>query len=412
MARLDPHSYNDDAQPVVERLDWKARVDFGSRTLDAEALLSFAEAGSGPLDLDTRELDVRAVLAPDGRRLEYGLAPADPVLGSRLRIELPKGTRAVRIAYRTRPTASALQWLSPAQTAGGAHPFLFSQCQAIHARSVVPLQDTPRLRLRYRAELTVPVALRGLMAAAFVDRAESGAHAVETYEMPQPIPPYLFALAVGRLASRDLGPRTRVWAEPEVLERAAWEFEAVERMLEAGERLFGPYDWDRFDLLTMPPSFPYGGMENPRLTFLTPTLLAGDRSLVGVVAHELAHSWTGNLVSNANAEHFWLNEGWTVYAERRILEVLEGPETTALHAALGRRALDRALERFRAQPGLTKLRTSLAGVDPDEAFSEVPYEKGYLFLRALEEEVGREPFDRFVRAHFSKFRFRSLTTDD
>jgi aminopeptidase N len=230
--------------------------------------------------------------------------------------------------------------------------------------------------------------------------------------MPQPIPPYLFALAVGELASRDLGPRSRVWAEPSVVEAAAWEFHAVDDMLRTAEALFGPYDWERFDLLCMPPSFPYGGMENPRLTFLTPTLLAGDRSLVSVVAHELAHSWTGNLVSNASAEHFWLNEGFTVFAERRIVEALHGADVAALQAALGRRELEATLRRFAERPALTHLRTRLAGVDPDEAFSDIPYEKGYLFLRAIEEAVGREPFDRFLRAYVTSFRFHAITSDD
>ncbi len=230
--------------------------------------------------------------------------------------------------------------------------------------------------------------------------------------MPQPIPPYLFAFAVGELVSRELGPRSRVFAEPSQVEAAAFEFAGVEQMIAAAEQLFGPYDWDRFDILTMPPSFPYGGMENPRLTFLTPTIITGDRSLVNVVAHELAHSWTGNLVSNANAEHFWLNEGFTVFAERRILEVLEGKETAALHSALGRRSLDEAVARFADQPGLTKLRTNLAGVDPDEAYSQVPYEKGCLLLTVLELAVGREAFARFLRAYLDTFRFQSITTDD
>ena len=411
MARLDPHSYNDDTQPEVASLAWRATIDFTTRTLSAEARLRFAAPAEGPLDLDTRDLTIERVDGAEGP-IAYSLQAPEPIFGARLRVELPAGTREVRITYRTSPTASALQWLTPAQTAGGREPFLFSQCQAIHARSLVPLQDTPRIRIRYTAELEVPAQLRGLMAAAFRGRAVAGNLAVEKWEMPQPIPPYLFALAVGNLASRELGPRSSVWAEPEVVERAAWEFAGVDDMLRTAEGLFGPYDWERFDLLCMPPSFPYGGMENPRLTFLTPTLLAGDRSQVSVVAHELAHSWTGNLVSNASAEHFWLNEGFTVFAERRIVEALDGPEVCALHASLGRRDLDEALERFAGQPALTRLRTPLAGIDPDEAFSEVPYEKGYLFLRTIEEAVGRDAFSRFLRRYVEKFRFSAITTDD
>jgi aminopeptidase N len=412
MARLDPHSFADLSQARVAHLTWTARVSFAERVLHGTAELRLAAPAEGPLDLDTRDLTIESVTGEGGAQLAHELSPAEPILGSRLRVQLPARTRALRITYRTSPKASALQWLTPAQTTGGNHPYLFSQCQAIHARSVVPLQDTPRQRTTYEARLTIPKELRALMAAGFVAREDKGAEAIESFAMPQPIPPYLFAFAVGNLASRDLGPRSRVWAEPEVVDAAAREFAGVDGMLTAAEKLFGPYDWDRFDVLTMPQSFPYGGMENPRLTFLTPTVLAGDRSLVNVLVHELAHSWTGNLVSNADADHFWLNEGFTVYAERRILEVLEGKEVSELQAALGRRELEKAIERFADRPQLTCLRNHLAGVDPDDAYSEVPYEKGYLFLRTLEEAVGRPAFDKFLRAYIGRFRFQSITTED
>ena len=412
MARRDPHSYTDDAQPETEAIDLTARVDFAQRVLRGEVTLALRAPGAGPLDLDTRDLAIDEVHDQAGRPLPFVLHPAEPILGARLAIELPAGTTAVRIRYRTSPEASALQWLEPAQTAGRRHPFLFSQCQAIHARSVAPLQDTPRLRIRYTAHLEIPRALVAVMAAAHRGRTEEGEVAVEHFEMPQPIPPYLLAFAVGELASRDLSPRCRVWAEPAVLDAAAWELAGAEAMMGAAEALFGPYDWQRFDTLVMPPSFPYGGMENPRLTFLTPTVIAGDRSLVNVLAHELAHSWTGNLVTNANAEHFWLNEGFTVYAERRILEALEGSEVAALHAAIGRRDLDDAIARFAKQPELTRLRTHLAGIDPDEAYSQVPYEKGYLFLAALDAAVGRAAFDAWLRDYLRTFRFAAITTDD
>ena len=410
--RRDPHSYADDAQPTVRELIWRARIDFDARVVDAEATLVLsAPAAAGPLDLDTRELRIASV--DDGAlALDWELAPAAPILGARLRVALTDGTRRVRIRYRTSPTASALQWLTPAQTAGGVQPFLFSQCQAIHARSIVPLQDTPRVRITFDAELEVPRPLRALMAGAHVGRSERDDAAVERWRMPQPIPPYLLAFAVGELVARDVGPRSRVWAEPSLVEAAAWEFAEVDAMLRTAEALFGPYDWERFDILTMPPSFPYGGMENPRLTFLTPTLLAGDRSLVSVVAHELAHSWTGNLVSNASAEHFWLNEGFTVFAERRIVAALYGADVCALQAAVGWRGLEQAITRFKDKPELTRLHTRLDGIDPDEVFSEIPYEKGYLFLRALEEVAGRDAFDRFLRAYVRDFRFSAIEGDD
>jgi leukotriene-A4 hydrolase len=391
---------------VTKSFDLSLAVDFVSHTLRGKVTLRFAAAAAGRLDLDTRDLVI------EGASVPFVLHPAEPILGSRLELSLPEGTTDVVLSYRTAPGASALQWLSPEQTASGKHPFLFSQCQAIHARSVVPCQDTPAIRQTYTAALEVPAALRAVMAASPVSRAEQGERAVERFEMPQPIPPYLFAFAVGELVSRELGPRSRVWAEPGVVDAAAREFDAVESMLKAAERLFGPYDWERFDLLVMPPSFPYGGMENPRLTFLTPALVTGDKSQVSVVLHELAHSWTGNLVTNANAEHFWLNEGFTVFAERRILEALEGAELAALHSALGREELQKSLTLFASRPELTKLRTTLGGVDPDEAFSVIPYEKGYLFLKTLEATLGRERFDALLKTWLSEHRFGAVTTDD
>src|SRR5205814_912157 len=235
---------------------------------------------------------------------------------------------------------------------------------------------------------------------------------VDVFELPQPTPPYLLAFAVGDLTPRELSPRCAVWAERPLADAAAYEFAEAESMLRAGEELFGPYEWDRYDVLVMPPSFPYGGMENPRLTFVTPSVLAGDRSLVSVIAHELAHAWTGNLVTNASANDFWLNEGFTVYAERRILEALHGRDSAELHAAAGLHDLHTALERFAAHPALTCLRTDLRGIDPDEAFSSVPYEKGSLLLRKLEETAGRPAWDGFLRAYLGAFRFQSVTTQE
>jgi aminopeptidase N len=415
MARLDPHSYADDSHPKVVSLDWHARIDFASRTIDATATLRLAApAPAGPLDLDSRGLEIASITDDAGRAVPFALGDDDATLGRRLSLTLAEGTRALVVRYRTAPGASALQWLDPAQTAGGKHPYLFSQCQAIHARSVVPLQDTPSRRITFDATLTVPVALRGLMAAGFVSRTEQGDVAVERWSLPQPIAPYLFALAVGELEARDLGPRSRVWAEPSVVEKAAWEFEGIDALITAGERLFGAYAWERFDVLVMPPSFPFGGMENPRLTFVTPTLLAGDRSQVRVIAHELAHAWTGNLVTNANAEHFWLNEGWTRYAELRITEAVEGPDVAALLLAICRKDLEEAIQRFanEKRADLTRLRTHLDGVDPDDAFSTVPYDKGNLFLMTIEAAVGRTRFDAFVKSYLDRFRFGALTTEE
>jgi aminopeptidase N len=414
MSHPDPHSCFDDAQPRARRLSLDLFVDFDRHVLDGSATLELAAPGSGPLDLDTKGLTIRSATTPEGVAIPFALGDEQPILGRRLRLELPAGTRAVRIEYETSPEAVALQWLSPAQTEGKRHPFLFSQCQAIHARTVVPVQDSPRARVTYHAEVTVPEALSAVMSAGPAGTRPGKRRGTRTFlfEMPQPIPPYLLALAVGELEGRDLSPRSRVWGEPGTVDRAAWEFAEIEPMIAKAESLFGKYDWDRYDMLVLPPSFPYGGMENPRMTFLTPTLLAGDRSLVDVVAHELAHSWTGNLITNANAEHFWLNEGSTVYAERRITEAIHGEGTAVLGWAIGQKALDAELERFADQPQLTRLRMELAGVDPDDAFSSIPYEKGSRLLALIERTAGRARFDRFLRDYIEKYRFTSITSEE
>ncbi len=412
MSHRDPHSYTDLNQGRVQSMDLDLTVDFSSKTITGKADFHLAKAMGGPMDLDTRDLTIQAARDNAGNEVEFELAEADSVLGSRLRVNLPDGTEKFSIDFTTSPEASALQWLDPAQTAGGKHPYLFSQCQAIHARSVIPCQDTPLARFTFNCSMTVPEELAVVMAAAPGEKSPAGKAGMTTFNfaMPQSIPPYLFAFAVGNIASKDLGPRSTCYTEPEMMEKSAWEFAEVDKMLLAAEDIFGPYLWDRFDFLVMPPSFPYGGMENPRLTFLTPTLLAGDRSLVNVLAHELAHSWTGNLVTNASINDFWLNEGFTVWAERRILENLEGLEAKSLSAAIGRNGLLEAMNSFGKGSEFTKLEINGEGGDPDEFYSLVPYEKGFLFVALLEETVGREKFDAFVKKYIDHFAFTSLTT--
>ncbi|HEX9009982.1 MAG TPA: M1 family metallopeptidase [Holophagaceae bacterium] len=412
MHRPDPHSFYDSSQPKTRRLRLKLGVDFGRKRIEGEATLEFGDAVQGTLDLDTKGLEILSVKVPGQGPIAWSLGEEDAILGRCLRLALPADTREVSVQYLTSPVAMALQWLEPEQTEGKQAPFLFSQCQQIHARTLVPCQDTPVVRVSYQAEVTVPQGLTAVMSAGPAGDAPAGPgrHAFR-FAMPQPIPTYLLALAVGRLESRDLSPRSRVWAEPETVASAAWEFAGVEDMIVKAEGLFGAYPWDRYDMLVLPPSFPYGGMENPRMTFLTPTLLAGDRSLVDVVAHELAHSWTGNLVTNATMEHFWLNEGFTVWAERRILRILHGVDAEALGWAMGQKALEESLDRFKAEPHLTVLRLHLEGIDPDDAFSSIPYEKGARLVAALEREVGEERFHRFIRDYMDAFRFTSITTE-
>jgi leukotriene-A4 hydrolase len=411
MSLPDPHSHANPQQARTERISLALRVDFPSRTLRGEATLDLAQAREGPLDLDTRDLEIGAVSTLDGRPLRHRLEPRDPILGSRLRIDLPAHAKGVRIGYATSPRASALQWLDPGRSGSAGHPLLYSQCQSIHARSIAPLQDTPAVRVRLDVRLTVPSRLRAVVAAESLGREPDGAgEATDRFATPEPIPPHLIAFAVGDFESRRLSHRSAVWAGPALVDAAAAELSGVETVLAAAESLFGPYRWGRYDLLVLPPSFPYGGMENPRLSFLSPSLLSGDGAVVNVIAHEVAHAWAGNLVTNASANDFWLNEGFAVYAERRILEALQGRDLAGMHAAIGRYDLEQTLHRLESRPELTRLRVDLAGLDPDQAYSSVPYEKGYLFLCRLEEIAGRAAWDAFLRAYLDRFAFRSITT--
>ena len=412
MARIDPHSYFDTDQPRAKHVRLRWQVDFRTQQLIGDATLMFERPSSGQVDLDSKGLTIASVQTRTGHNVPYALGDDEPILGQRLQLQLPADTSEVTIAYHTSPEALALQWLDPAQTAGKRHPFLFSQCQAIHARTILPIQDTPRARVTYDAEVTVPEPLTAVMSAGPCGQRPAATGRTFVFAMPQPIPPYLLALAVGHLAARELGARSRIWAEPETVDAAAYEFADVEAMIERAESLFGPYEWERYDMLVLPPSFPYGGMENPRMTFLTPTVLAGDRSLVDVVAHELAHSWTGNLVTNATMEHFWLNEGFTTWAERRILTALHGEDVGVLAWAIGQQALDASVARFGVDSPLTRLRLQLQGIDPDDAFSSIPYEKGARFVVVLERMVGRERFDQFMRDYMHRFRFQSITSEE
>jgi len=404
----DPHSYAEPWDVAVTHLSLDLEPDFDRQVLEGTAELTLdRRAGADRLHLDTRGLDVRRVTLGDGSETEFALGPEDELLGRRLSIDLAPGTESVRIDYATSPDAAAVQWLAPEQTAGGGHPFLFTQSQAILARTWVPLQDTPSVRFTYDAEVRVPPGLMAVMSAE--NPTATSPDGRYSFRMPQPIPSYLMALAVGDLEFRSLGPRTGVYAEPEVVDHAAYEFAETEEMMEAAERLFGPYRWGRYDLLVLPPSFPFGGMENPRLTFATPTILAGDRSLVALVAHELGHSWSGNLVTNATWDDFWLNEGFTVYVERRIMEELRGREYAEMLASLGGRDLADTIRSLGPASPATHLHLDLAGRDPDEGMTDVAYEKGYFFLRMLEEAVGRDRWDPFLRSWFDRQAFEPAT---
>jgi leukotriene-A4 hydrolase len=402
----DIHSYANPEHVQVKHLNLDLKIVFEQHTIQGTAILTIEQYSRNEkqLILDSRALQIdETEVSPDGlkyRETEFSIGKGDQILGAPLRINVMPDTKFVKIRYSTDPTATALQWLAPEQTVGKQHPFLYTQSQAIHARSWIPLQDSPGLRVTFEARVHPPPGIRAVMGAAQV--------ADNHFRMDQPIPPYLIALAVGDLAFHATGPRTGVWAEPSIVQKAGAEFSDMEKMLEAAEKLYGPYRWGRYDVLVLPPSFPFGGMENPTLTFATPTVIAGDKSLVSVVAHEMAHSWSGNLVTNATWSDFWLNEGYTVYIERRILEELYGRRRAEMEAALGYQDLQEELKSH--PPDDQILHINLTGRDPDDGATAIPYEKGALFLRQIESAVGREKFDAYLKEYFDHFAFQSITT--
>lgn len=404
----DPHSFSTTEQGTIQHIDFRLEINFEERTIQGESVYSFSEPLQEALYLDIRDLTIRRVHT-SGKDLPWTIDKHDAIKGSRLHISDMGGASSCSIEYTTSPSASALQWLNPSQTSGGVHPFLYSQSQPIHARSIFPCQDTPSVRFTFSADVTVTAPLSVVMGASRVGSREGDSNSFR-FEMPQPIPSYLFAIASGDIHFNPIGERCGVYAEPKLLDAATWEFAKTEEMLHIAEGLFGQYAWDRYDILILPPAFPYGGMENPRLTFLNPMFIIGDRGETIIVTHELAHAWTGNLVTNATWEDFWLNEGWTTYAQSRITEELEGKEYSQFRAALSRNFMFEDMKRFGMDSKFTQLNFPMAGVDPDDVLSTIPYHKGSAFLTLLEKTVGRVRFDEFIKKYIRTYRFKSLST--
>jgi len=421
---FDYHSYANVDQFRVTHLDLELRVDFEFQSITGRAALELKrlDPRATQLVLDTRDLmildvtqkatDVLGATAKNQTiwvSRPFHLEKPDPILGTALVIELPpskRGTEAIRIDYETLPASAALQWLTPKQTARH-KAFLYTNSEPIGARSWIPLQDTPQVRATYKAKVHTGVDVRAVMSAENDPKAKrTGDY---TFVMPEAVPSYLIALAVGDLEFQETGPRTGVYAEKSMIKEAAREFADTESMIQANEKMFGPYRWSRYDVLVMPPSFPEGGMENPRLSFITPTVVVGDKSLVSVIAHELAHSWAGNLVGNATWRDLWLNEGFTDYMESRIMTAVYGQQRSSMEAVLGLKSLRSGLAKLKPDDQI--LAIDLRDRDPDAVFSEIPYEKGRLFLDYLDAKFGRERFDAFLRGYFDHFAFKSITTE-
>jgi leukotriene-A4 hydrolase len=409
----EPHSYAQPDQVQVTHLDLDLKLDFPQRELDGQATLKldWKNPQAPSLVLDTRDLKIAKIEAvgADGKTapLNYVLAPRDKQLGSKLTIATPTHPAQVRIVYSTSPDASGLQWLTPAQTADKKLPFMFSQSESIHARSWVPLQDSPAIRFTYTAHVSSPKDVRVVMSA--LNDANHALNGNYTFDQPHPIPSYLLAIGAGDIAVKQTGPRSAIYAEPSVVGRAAHEFEDTEKMIATTEQLYGPYRWGRYDILVLPASFPYGGMENPNMTFATPTVLVGDKSLVSLVAHELAHSWSGNLITAASWRDIWLNEGVTTYVQGRITEALYGKSQADEEALLDARALQKEIGKMPANS--QKLAPDPRGIDADDSLSDVAYSKGSWFLRTLEQRFGRAAFDDYLKGYFNHFAFQSITTE-
>jgi len=502
---LKNHSYANDGEFLITHMDMRLAVNFVDKTIEGWVEYSLVHAylrdnrkpGSVPpyhvnpitgnhvLLLDHRDMDILGVYAggsldkkmgvlkkgAKGLLYRVGVGDGDTLLyGKPLDIEVPRSQSKIVIHYKTRPSAGALQWLSPAQTYDQTHPFLFSQSQAILARTWIPLQDKPSVRFTYSAQVRVvcgatsvgaagvrtgaadcigvpdladapikPTDFNVVMSAVKLGNPEgdfesaskfgprcwpsghriamnleggASSNKVHRFEQKKPISSYLMAIAVGSFGYQSLGKNTGVYAEHKLLPKAAWEFADLQKMVDAAGEMFGEYAWGDYNVLVLPPSFPFGGMENPVVTFATPTIIAGDRSLVSLLAHELAHSWSGNLVTNRTWDDFWLNEGFTVYVESRIMEKLYGQNYADMLRVLGKGELDKTLGwMLKEAPEDSHLRLHLGKRDPDEGLTDIAYEKGRFFLMMLEQLYGRTAFDQFLNGHFTKYAFGTVTTD-
>lgn len=415
----DPSSFSRPDLVIVTDLSLNLTVNFDRKTFKGyvNLVVQKIDKAATELILDTQDLNVFEVYDIDSNsKLNYIINSSVGEFGSKLSITLPNKSAEsfnIRVQYETSAKASGLQWLEPQQTAGKKFPFVFSQFQPIHARSVLPCQDTPAVKASYKATITAPSHLTVLMSAIRQDTIVNGDITTTTFIQKVPICAYLIAIAIGEIEGKKIGPRSTVWAEGKLIDQAVYEFAETEKQLQTAEAICGPYEWGIYDLLVLPPSFPFGGMENPCLTFVTPTILAGDRSLADVVAHEIAHSWTGNLVTNLNWEHFWLNEGFTVFIERKIVGRLTNSEEQDFDAHCGTVELKETISVLGADNPMTCLVVNLEKTHPDDAFSKVPYEKGHTFLRYLENLVGGpSEFEPFLRKYFEHFKFKTLNSKD
>jgi leukotriene A-4 hydrolase/aminopeptidase len=405
----DWHTLSNADSINIQHLSLDINVDFDRKQINGSATWAINNNKAlNELILDTYDLTVDSVLV-DNKKEDFKLDASIKFLGSALHVPITPTSKSVCIYYKTGKDARALQWLDPQQTHDKKHPFLYTQSESIYARSWLPCPDGPGIRYTYDARVRVPKGLLALMSAE--NPQQTNDSSVYHFKMDKPIPAYLMALAVGDIAFRKIDERTGIYAEQGMADKVRWEFENVGKMVSAAEKLYGPYRWGRYDVIVLPPGFPIGGMENPRLTFATPTVIAGDRSLVNLVAHELAHSWSGNLVTNATWNDFWMNEGFTEYFERRIMEAIEGKDYADVLWQIGYEDFEDEVNNIGKDSKDTWLKLDLKGRDPDDGLTDIPYEKGCHFLKLIEQTVGREKFDAFLNKYFNEHAFMTITTE-
>ena len=408
----DTHSFSNPTEAVVKHLDLDIKVDFDTQTISGKASWQIDNRSKGnEIIFDENTLNIiKVTLGDEEKETQFKLGDSVEFHGKPLHITINPNTTKVNIYYNTTKNGVALQWLKPEQTADKKKPFVFSQGQSIWSRTWIPCQDSPGIRFTYNAKVTVPKDLMALMSA--VNPQQKNDSGIYTFKQDKAIPSYLMAIAVGDVEFKSIDNRTGVYAEHTVIDKAKWEFAELGKMVNDAEKLFGPYRWGRYDVIVLPPSFPFGGMENPNLTFLTPTVLAGDRSLTSLLAHELGHSWSGNLVTNASWDETWLNEGFTTYVEHRIGEEVFGVAEAKMQDVLSRKVLKNNLDELGIDSPDTRLKIDTSGKNPDDGLSDMPYEKGYAFLQTIEAAVGREKFDTFITNYFNDHAFQSVTTEE
>ena len=421
--KSDPSTFSNYYQVKHYHLDGNFYIDFNTETITGKIKLYFTSLKDGELIiLDMKNLIINSIIDSDtGENLKYEEDNyfSLPSLGTPLKIykEYSKNSNfSILIKYKTKKEGNAIGWLKKEMTIGKKYPYMYTQCESIFCREMLPIQDTPEVKLTLKLGITIQKPLRALYAGIYKSKIDNGDTITYFYEQNIPIPSYLIAIAGGNIGERDLSSRVKIFSEEENIDKAKIEFEEIEKFIQIAESYTFDYQWGVYNLLILPPSFPFGGMENPQLTFVTPSIIAGDKSLVDVVAHEISHSWSGNLVTNNNWEDFWLNEGFTMFLERKIISQTRDLDLAKLDMMIGYELLLDDIDKFGESKSFTAIVPNLLGRHPDDAFSKIPYEKGFNFLYYIEKIINdnaKEDLFKFIlRRYFKKFRFMSVSSND